>query len=283
MSRQTAFPKYQVLGVEVDALTQEQALRYITGWAADRAKPAAVAVKPYVEFIDRAQREPALVALLNNVELCLPDGVALQWAANFDYHSQRRWWNIIGRGASIVLRPSALADPIPERFSGITFTLKLIRACEQQSLSLFLVGSPHKSTIGHTATSLQRQFPKLQIIGTFPGRFSSAGERQLLEQLQELRPDIILIGMGFPRQEQLAERLAKQLGHGFLIGEGGSFDYRELGGNLRRAPDWVRRIGLEWLWRLGRQPQRLGRQLAIPRFIWNVWREKPRQTTSDLL
>jgi N-acetylglucosaminyldiphosphoundecaprenol N-acetyl-beta-D-mannosaminyltransferase len=68
-------------------------------------------------------------------------------------------------------------------------------------------------------------------------------------------------------------RLSPQLGHGVLIGEGGSFDFREMGGGIRRAPGPLRRLGLEWLWRLVREPRRLGRQLAIPRFVLAVQRE----------
>jgi N-acetylglucosaminyldiphosphoundecaprenol N-acetyl-beta-D-mannosaminyltransferase len=71
-------------------------------------------------------------------------------------------------------------------------------------------------------------------------------------------------------------RLAGRLEHGVLIGEGGSFDFRELGGRIRRAPPGLRRVGLEWLWRLGREPRRLRRQLAIPRFVVAVHRQARR-------
>jgi len=78
--------------------------------------------------------------------------------------------------------------------------------------------------------------------------------------------------LGFPAQERLMAWLAPRLEHGVLVGEGGSFDFRELGGGIRRAPAVVRRIGLEWLWRLLREPWRLRRQLAIPQFILEIHR-----------
>jgi len=274
MSRQSQYPKYDILGVDVDALTRAQAASYIIEWVGDTGRPAAVAVKPYVEFIDQAKRDPAAQQLLQNAELCLPDGVALQWAANFRYRSGRHWWDVVTRGASIVLRPSAITDPLPERFSGITFTTQLLEVCQSHKLTVFLIGSPIESNISRTATVLRQRFAGLDIVGTFPGHFSASGEKQLVEQLQQVKPDIILIGLGFPKQEQLATRLAGQLDHGFLIGEGGSFDYQELGGTVRRAPSWMQHQGLEWLWRLIQQPSRIGRQLAIPRFIWQMWRQK---------
>jgi N-acetylglucosaminyldiphosphoundecaprenol N-acetyl-beta-D-mannosaminyltransferase len=78
-------------------------------------------------------------------------------------------------------------------------------------------------------------------------------------------------------QERLMARLAPRLDHGVLIGEGGSFDFRELGGGIRRAPVPWRRLGLEWAWRLLREPWRLRRQLAIPRFVLAVQREATRR------
>jgi N-acetylglucosaminyldiphosphoundecaprenol N-acetyl-beta-D-mannosaminyltransferase len=79
--------------------------------------------------------------------------------------------------------------------------------------------------------------------------------------------------MGFPAQERLMSALTARLQRGVFIGEGGSFDYRELGGHAQRAPAWMQRSGLEWFWRLLREPRRWRRQLAIPRFIWAVHRE----------
>jgi N-acetylglucosaminyldiphosphoundecaprenol N-acetyl-beta-D-mannosaminyltransferase len=110
-------------------------------------------------------------------------------------------------------------------------------------------------------------------VGTAPGRVDPAGDPALVAELRRCRPDLILVGVGFPAQERLMARLSPQLGHGVLIGEGGSFDFREMGGGIRRAPGPLRRLGLEWLWRLVREPRRLGRQLAIPRFVLAVQRE----------
>ena len=272
MSRQTQFPKYDVMGLEVDSLTRAEAASYIVTWLQDGTNPAALAIKPYVEFVERASRDTEVRQLLQSAELCLADGVALQWATHFLYRSNRRWWALITTLGGIVFRPSTIADPLPERFSGITFTLEMLQACQSHNLSVFLIGSPIHSNISRTATVMSQKYPGLKIAGTFPGHFSNTGERQLLDHLKSAKPDLVLIGMGFPKQERLASRMASQLEHGFFIGEGGSFDYEELGGRIRRAPDWMQRLGLEWAWRLLQEPARIGRQMAIPQFIWRVWR-----------
>jgi N-acetylglucosaminyldiphosphoundecaprenol N-acetyl-beta-D-mannosaminyltransferase len=80
--------------------------------------------------------------------------------------------------------------------------------------------------------------------------------------------------MGFPVQERVCTYLSEHSSHGVFIGEGGTFDYERFGGQRPKAPSWIQRIGLEWLWRLVLEPRRLGRQLAIPRFIYRIWRDR---------
>jgi N-acetylglucosaminyldiphosphoundecaprenol N-acetyl-beta-D-mannosaminyltransferase len=80
--------------------------------------------------------------------------------------------------------------------------------------------------------------------------------------------------MGFPLQERIISRLAEHLKHGVLIGEGGTFDYEQFGGTRTKAPAIMQRLGLEWFWRLILEPNRIKRQLAIPRYIWRIWRAR---------
>lgn len=268
MSKQTKFPKYEVLGVEVDALTIREAVDYITHIASDPKSKALYVVKPYVEFMDKAPRNPEISQLLNDAELCLADGVAVVWGAHYLYGGVKRGVvGLLGSLFRIVLAPKSLLNPLPEIFRGINFTLELLKACEAKGLNLFLIGSPKHMTIADTATYLKQRFPKLKISGHFTGRLNDELEAQLVKSLQSAKPDLVLVGMGFPTQEKLMSRLQPQLTHGTMIGEGGSFDFRELGGRLPRAPKWMRQVHLEWFWRLLIEPWRLKRQLAILRHI----------------
>jgi N-acetylglucosaminyldiphosphoundecaprenol N-acetyl-beta-D-mannosaminyltransferase len=106
-------------------------------------------------------------------------------------------------------------------------------------------------------------------------------ERELVEELKQLKPNVILVGMGFPLQEKLMAKLTPQLGHGVLIGEGGTFDYDSFGGNRSKAPTWMQKSGLEWLWRLVLEPRRIVRQMAIPRFMWAVYRNSKSKSAAD--
>lgn len=271
MSKQTKFPKYDLLGVEVDALTKQQAVDYIIDIASDAKSKALYVVKPYVEFADKAAKQAELSELLNGAELCLPDGVAIVWGTHYLYGTKRGVIRLIGSLMRIVLNPRSLRRPLPEVFRGIDFTKALLGECERSGLSLYLVGSPKKSTISATAAFIKKSYPTIKIAGHFTGRLNDELETELISALKNLKPDIILVGMGFPLQEQLMYRLKSKLGHGVMIGEGGSFDFRALGGKLPRAPRFLRIVHLEWLWRLVIEPWRFNRQISILRHILRVY------------
>jgi N-acetylglucosaminyldiphosphoundecaprenol N-acetyl-beta-D-mannosaminyltransferase len=260
-----------ILGVPVDALTIAEAVDRVAARAADRSMPACYVTKPYVEFLDRAAVDAEVHELLLGAEWSLPDGVALQWAAAY-LAGPPRLSRLLGLLAAIVVRPRAVDSVLPERFAGVGFTLPLLERCAREGLRVHLAGSPKAQSIEATARHLRERLPGLAITGTSPGRLDAAGEEALAARLRAERPDVVLVGMGFPRQERLMARLATRLDHGVLVGEGGTFDYTEFGGSTRRAPRALRRAGLEWLWRLGLEPSRWRRQLAIPRFVVRVWR-----------
>lgn len=264
--------RLRILGVPVDPLTVAEAVTLILERAADPASAPAYVLKPYVEFFG-PRSTPEARSAFEGAWLCLADGVALQWASAYEQRPSHRIPDLVASLTAILLAPRTLSAAIPERVAGVTFTLRLLRGCRDRGLGVFLVGSPRRSPIAHTARFLEASFPGLRVVGTAPGDAGRVAEDALARRLERCRPDVVLVGMGFPLQEGLMARLARRIDHGVLIGEGGSFDYRELGGEIRRAPQAVRSLGLEWLWRLGREPWRLRRQLVIPEYVLAVHRE----------
>ncbi|MBW4061943.1 WecB/TagA/CpsF family glycosyltransferase [Candidatus Saccharibacteria bacterium] len=286
MSKQTTFPKYEVLNVEIDALTIAEANHLITDHAANPTSAAWYVTKPYSEFIDGVITSPARKAYLDQANLCLPDGIGICWATVFRYGGGRHWWRIITTGVSLILHPKSAYQFLPEKFAGPNAAWPLLELAAQRGLKVFLIGSPKNSSITKTVQTIQTKLPNLAIVGQLPGEIAGLTGPKLLAaveaglDLTELvatvntsGADIILIGMGFPLQEAIMSRLQPLLRHGVMIGEGGTFDYDSFGGHQVRAPKLVQNIGLEWLWRLAHNPSRLGRQLAIPRLIWQVYRE----------
>lgn len=278
--------RVRILDVPIDSLTITQAVRKLTEEAADAKSPARMVTKPYVEFLDTASRNPEVAQLFDRAWLNLPDGVALQWAATYLYGGPRALRRWLWLSASIVLRPTAITTVLPEKLGGTTFTWPLLTAAAKANLKLFLVGSP-RNGIQPTLDAIQARVPGLTVVGTFPGELAglrgeslaealrdpaNTPEAELLAAIKHAKPDLVLVGMGFPLQETVIARLIAEVDHGIFVGEGGTFDFDSFGGSLRKAPTWMQRGGLEWLWRLILQPQRLSRQLAIPRFMVKTYR-----------
>lgn len=270
-SRKAVNSNYQILGIQVDSLTIEAAISQIVTKAAQADSPASYVVKPYVEFLERCITEPELITLLNEAEWCLPDGIALNWAAHYLYGGRHNVLRLFGTLTQIVFMPRRLKTELPDRFGGTNFTWPLLEAAAQNHLKVYLIGSPKHQDISDTAKLLETRIPGLQVCGYASGYLDTRLEHKVTAELQRLNPDIILVGIGFPLQEELIVRLISKLDHGILIGEGGTFDYRQFGGGARKAPALFQKIGLEWLWRLILEPSRLHRQLAIPRYIWHVY------------
>lgn len=282
MSKQMLFDKISVLGTEVDALTLQEAISYICNQAADPATKACYVVKPYVEFLTQSHNSPKLQQLLNSAELSIADGIAVLWAAHYLYAGPRTALRFFKTLSYLIIAPNRLKWPISERAAGTNFTWPVLEAAMQQRLNVFLIGTETDQTIGHTATTITQRLPQLKIVGQRGGHdpqssygvVSPAWLEETTRQVQKSEADLILVGMGFPLQEQVCAHLAQTLPHGVAIGEGGTFDYESFGGQRRKAPAIWQRLSLEWLWRLISEPKRWRRQLAIPTFIYLIWRER---------
>ncbi len=282
MSKQATYDKVKILGVDVDVLSTKAAITYLCQRAADQTRPACYIVKPYVEFLTAAHKQPKLATLLNDAELSIADGIALIWAAHFLYagpRTLRRFWLTLSQ---IIFAPAELNWPIPDRAAGTNFTWPLLESAAANKLRIFLIGKTSPSAIDHVATTITRRLPNIIIAGTTAGhdpkstygKVSPEWLAQTTASIKEAKPDLILVGMGFPLQEQVCTHLAASVLHGVFIGEGGTFDYESFGGTRRKAPARIQHLGLEWLWRLIGEPKRLRRQIAIPRFIYLVWKSR---------
>lgn len=133
------------------------------------------------------------------------------------------------------------------------------------------------SNTASVKNNLKKIFPTLNLVRVWPGYFDDSLERVMIDDIKSYNLDILLVARGFPLQEKfICKYLETDLAR-VLIGEGGSFDYDQLGGRIKRAPQAMRKIGLEWLWRLFMQPKRIIRMLSVPYFVWLVYFSTKRQ------
>jgi N-acetylglucosaminyldiphosphoundecaprenol N-acetyl-beta-D-mannosaminyltransferase len=264
----------EVLGVRFHNLTRREAASEIARLAATEGK--SYVVKPYSEFLPRARRDAAVRDILNGAALCLPDGAGVLWAAHYlslPGGVLRALSQLPLSLGSLVFRPSALRRPLREAMHGVDFTWAMLTALAEEGRSVYLLGGTWEESTG-AEQAVRKRLPALTIAGARDGYFRREETESVVEAINAARPDVLLVAMGFPRQERwIAENLSR-LDVRVAVAEGGSFSF--ISGATRRAPRWMRRAGLEWLFRLLRQPSRLRRQLALPVFVWLVLRARLR-------
>ncbi len=260
-----------MLGLRFDRLTRAAAAEAVVGLARSSGKH--YVVKPYSEFMPRANRDPRIREVLDGASLCLADGVGVLWAAHYlslRGGPARAIGQLVLSLASLVLNPGAVRRPLPEAMHGVDFTWEMLAAIERARLSVYLLGGTAEELRG-TVAGLAERLPRLQLIGAHQGHDTA----NVVAEINDASPDVLLVAMGFPRQERWIAKNLPSLNVKVAVAEGGSFSF--MSGAVPRAPKWMRRVGLEWAFRLARQPWRLRRQLALPVFVWLVFRERLRQ------
>ena len=235
-----------ILGVAVDRTTLEEAAATVADFV-ERARRAGVAeprlvVTPNAEMIYRASHDPQVKAILNGADLAVPDGAGVVLASR-----------ILGRG-------------LLERVTGIDLMERILATAAERGYRVYLLGS-RPEVIRAAAENIVARHRGLTLAGFHHGYFAdgTAAEEEIVAAIAASRAEILFAGMGSPKQEiWLAHRLAAT-GAAVGVGVGGSLDV--YAGTARRAPAWMRQAGLEWLYRLVREPRRAGRMLALPLFL----------------
>lgn len=193
-----------------------------------------------VDFLRRYVRDAEARALYDQADLRIADGMPLVWAARLQ------------------------GDHVPERVPGSSLVSLVAERAEREGRSLYLLGGTTSANEGAVA-SMRQKWPALRLVGASSPTFGSpptAAECQpVIDELRSLRPDLLLVGLGSPKQEQLIRMLRPHLPATWMIGVGISFSF--LAGELHRAPAWMQGLGLEWLHRLAQEPGRLGRRYLI--------------------
>ncbi len=176
-------------------------------------------------------------------------------------------------GTGVRLAARLTGNPLPARMTGADWISDLCRAAARENVSLFLLGGA-PGVADDAARLLQARFPGLHIMGTAPG---FGLDRGTIKRLNELRPDIVLVGMGSPTQEKWIARHRTEIDVPVLWAVGALFDF--VTGRIRRGPAWMTEHGLEWVCRLAVEPQKLWRRYLIgnPRFMLRVLRDTLRR------
>ena len=236
-----------ILGVRVDDVDYAEALariaRYVENHRPGEKTRQVVTVNP--EIIIAAQRDEEFKRVLNEAALSLPDGVGVLWAARY------------------------LGHPLRERVTGVDTMERLAALAARRGWRLFLLGAAPGVAAG-AAARLEEKNPGLIVAGSYAGSPAPAAEEEILARIGAAQAQILFVAYGAPWQDKWIYRLRARLGVAVAMGVGGAFDF--IAGAAPRAPRWLQNLGLEWLHRLSHQPWRWRRMLALPQFVWLVWR-----------
>ena len=233
-----------ILGVRVDDVTMDETLGMIGDMIADGGFHQIATVNP--EFVMAAQDHAAFRAALAACDLAVPDGTGLLYAARW----QRR--------------------PLRQKVTGLDLTERLAHASAIHGWRIFLLGAAEG--VAAKAADVLRQRYNANIVGSYSGSPRDADFPTIAQRIHTTKPNIVLVAYGAPAQDVWIHQHGAELGFHVGIGVGGTFD--DLAGLRPRAPRWMRRLGIEWLWRLIRHPERWRRIItAVPVFGWHAWRE----------
>lgn len=230
-----------ILGTRVDRTTMRDAVDRVLLWATRDHIHHVVTAD--ATLVDRASREPELDAIVRKATLVTPDGAGALFAARL------------------------LGAPFPERVAGADLTVEVCREASRRGMPVYFVGA-RPGIAERAAARLTERLPDLKVAGVRDGYYDASDEEGVVTEVAESGARILFVGLGVPRQEQFIDRNRERLGVGVAIGIGGTLDV--LSGEVARAPAWMQRAGLEWLWRVIQDPRRLPRLAALPRFFLRV-------------
>jgi N-acetylglucosaminyldiphosphoundecaprenol N-acetyl-beta-D-mannosaminyltransferase len=217
-----------ILGVRVDNVTSQTAMALLKVFASHHngSNPRKVFFVN-VHSIQSARRDHELMSCVNSADLVLPDGSGLKIAGKI------------------------FGTPIIENLNGTDFSPKVLRYAESRGLTVYLLGARPRVIEG-CLDHLRKSYSRLQIVGYHHGYLSAEEHEAVIEDINSKRPDILLVAFGTPTQEKWIAHNARNLNVGVCLAVGGLFDF--LSGAIVRAPIWMRRSGMEWLFRFFQDP-----------------------------
>lgn len=229
--------KIDILGIKVDRVGMADTIARIENFIAERFPR--IVITPNVDHLIKARKDGEFKRIYDDADLSVPDGVPLLWAAQF------------------------LGTPLVERVNGTDLFEALCARAAEKGYRLFFLGAA-PGIAAAAAAELEQRHAGLNVVGTYSPPFDfldSAAENQKIESMiRAAQPDILFVGLGAPKQEKWIKQYMHRLQVPVSIGIGASFEY--VAGCTARAPHWMQRTGLEWLYRIVEDPARYWRRYA---------------------
>ncbi len=235
--------KENVFGIDVCITSYEKILKSLNDDIINKKKSFVVAINP--EKIMKARKNTSLMELLNNADYQIADGIGIIYSSRFRH------------------------GKIKKRVTGIDLMEKVCYLASEENYSIFLYGASD-DVLSETVNVLKEKYKSIKIVGKISGY--NRKENEIVRIINNSKPDILFVALGSPKQEYFIFKNMKKINCKIFMGVGGSFDV--ISGKLKRAPVWMQRCGLEWLFRLIQNPKRIVRQIKlIPFFVMSIFRK----------
>ncbi len=238
-------PVVNLAGIPVHRIDMPTATAIIQSFV-ESGKPHMV-VTADSSMIVIAQKDPELRKAIGEASLVTPDSFG------------------------ILLGARLMGKPIKERVSGADLSVEICRIAARKGFPIYLLGG-EPGVADEAAERLKKQFPELIVAGTHHGYFKAEEEPEVVTGIRSSGAKVLLVGMGIPRQEKFIHKHLDRLGVCAAMGVGGTLDV--LSGRAKRAPRWMQRHGLEWLYRLLQNPRKISKVATLPRFLFLVLLER---------
>lgn len=236
-----------ILGVTIDNVTLEEAGERTKELIENSNKSCELIVAPNTEFIMAAQKDKEFFDILKQAKLATPDSVG------------------------VMLGGKLQKKQFKQRMPGQAYFREVFRRAEQEGWTIYLLGG--KGDVPYRAKAkLEQDFPKAKIVGVHEGFFEENTEEAVIEEINNLKPNVLFVAMGAPRQEKWIYKNKDKLKVDVAAGQGGTFDYEA--GEIARAPKVFQKLGIEWLWRLAKQPSRIIRMMVLPQYLIKILLKK---------
>ncbi len=237
-SDSTKNQRIDLRGVAIDVLTEQGCVERLI--RESQAGQGGWVITPNLDHMRRAETDEEFRTMLDEADVVVADGMPLIWASRLQ------------------------GTPLPERVAGSALVWSLAEAAAKADRSLYLLGGD-PGAADKAADVLKNRYPSLRIAGTDCPEFGfdkdPARTAQVLQKVLEAGPDIVYVGLGSPKQERLIQKARMDLPHVWWLGVGISLSF--IAGDVKRAPRWVQKIGLEWMHRLLQEPGRLAKRYLV--------------------
>ena len=232
--------RVRILGIDIDNIDIEEAGSLTKELVDGSNKSCKMVFAPNTEFIMMAQKDEEFYNILRKADLATPDSVG------------------------VMIGGKMQKTPFKRRIPGQEYFRKVLEVGEKEGWTFYFLGGENDVS-QLAAENVKRIYPNIKIVGCSEGFFKERTEKEVIDEINILKPNILFVAMGAPLQEKWIYNHRNELKVDLAAGQGGTFDYEA--GTVKRAPKVFQKLGIEWLWRLVLQPSRIVRMMVLPKYV----------------